>query len=57
MEVDARERDKAPAARSVQRGHQPALGAQTQTVRSVLDVAADDDPPVVDERGRTDREL
>ena len=35
----------------VQRRHQPALGAQRHAVRRVLDVAADDDPAVVDERG------
>ena len=49
--------DQPPAAGRVQRRDQPALGAQAQPVRGVLDVAADHDPAVVDERGRTDREV
>ena len=38
--VDARDRDEPAAARRVQRRHQPALGAQREAVRRVLDVAA-----------------
>ena len=48
--VDAGERDQPAAAGGVQRGDQPALGAQRDAVRGVLDVAADDDPAVVDQR-------
>ena len=57
VHVDAGEGDQPAAAGGVQRRHQAALGAQPQPVGRVLDVAADDDPAVVDERGRADREL
>src|SRR4051812_15618519 len=56
-EVDAGEGDEPSATAGVQRRNQPTLGAETEAVRRVLDVAADDHPPVVDERGRSHREL
>jgi hypothetical protein len=55
--VDARERHEPAAARHVQGRHEGALGAQRQSVGGVLDVAADDDAAVVDERRHPDREL
>src|SRR3954452_18598182 len=55
--VDAGERDEPAAAGGVQRRHQPALRAEPDPVRGVLHVAADDDPAVVDQRGRPHREL
>src|SRR3954451_13048225 len=56
-EVDTAKRDEPAAAGGVQRGDQPAFGAQPDAVRGVLDVAAGDDPAVVDERRGADREL
>ena len=55
--VDARERDEPAAARRVQGRHQSALRAEREAVRRVLDVAAGDEPAVVDERGRADLEV
>ena len=53
--VDAGHRDQATAAGGVQRRHQPALGAEREPVRRVLDVARGEHPPVVDQPGHADR--
>ena len=55
--VDAGEGDELAAAGHVQLADERALGAQRHAVRGVLDVAADDDPSVVDERGGAHREV
>ena len=49
--------DQPAAAGRVQRRDQPALGAQPDAVRGVLDVAPDDHPAVVDQPGGPDREV
>src|SRR5690606_34275399 len=57
MPVDAGEGDQPSPAGGVQRRHQPALGAQADTVGGVLYIASRHDPAVVDERGGADGEL
>ena len=48
--ADAEDGDEPAAAGRVQRRDQPALGAEADAVGGVLDVAAGDDPAVVDQR-------
>src|SRR6266536_995189 len=45
--IHAGERDQPPAAGPVQLGHQPALGAQGQSIGGVLNVAPSNNSPVV----------
>lgn len=50
-------RDETTAARAHELADHPALGAQGETIRRILDVAARHDPSIVDESCRTDAEF
>ena len=56
LTVHAHHRHEPSTAGRVQRRDEPALRAQREAVRRVLDVAADHDATVIDECGRADRE-
>jgi hypothetical protein len=56
MSVDAHDGDEPATTSRVKCRNHPALGAQTDAVRRVFDVASCDDPPVVDESRSADLE-
>lgn len=55
--VDAGEGEQSPAPAGDQVRHQPAFGAESDTIGGVLDVAPDHDPAVIDQTRRAYREV